>query len=136
MTEKTIEGGCLCGATRYRAEGSPLALTLCHCRSCRRAAGAASLAWVVLPSDRFEFQGAEPGRYESSPGIERTFCSTCGTPLTHRRKAAPEKIDVTTGSLDSPNDFPPAKEICVSEKLDWEALNNALPHFPESSRKA
>jgi hypothetical protein len=56
--------------------------------------------------------------------------------LTYRSLAASEKIDVTTISLDAPDDFPPTKEIWVSHKLDWEALNDALPHFPESSRKA
>jgi len=36
----SIEGGCQCGAVRYRAIEIPLARTLCHCRSCRRASGA------------------------------------------------------------------------------------------------
>ena len=44
-------------------------------------------------------------------------------------------IDILTATLDDPNAFPPDKEIWVSHKLDWEQLNDALPHFPESSRK-
>lgn len=134
MTDGIIEGGCLCGVTRYRAVGAPRAQTLCHCQSCRRAAGAPSVGWVVFPSDGFEFTGLAPGRFESSPGIERTFCTRCGTPLTWQRMANRETIDITTVSLDNPNAFPPTKEIWVSHKLDWEQLNDALPHFPETSR--
>ena len=40
MNNRTIEGGCLCGAIRYRVTAEPQGRTLCHCESCRRAAGA------------------------------------------------------------------------------------------------
>lgn len=45
------EGGCLCGATRYRTEGEPLRVTICHCRFCQRATGA---AFMVEPIFRLE----------------------------------------------------------------------------------
>ena len=54
----SVEGGCLCGAIRYRVSGEPLARSLCHCRSCRLGAGAPSVAereiWTAekLPWER------------------------------------------------------------------------------------
>ena len=36
---ETLEGGCLCGAVRYRAT-SPVKTNYCHCRLCQRSAGA------------------------------------------------------------------------------------------------
>ena len=30
-----IEGGCYCGALRYRAEGEPVFAGQCHCRECQ-----------------------------------------------------------------------------------------------------
>jgi hypothetical protein len=30
------EGGCLCGAVRYRVAGEPTAAGVCHCNFCRR----------------------------------------------------------------------------------------------------
>jgi hypothetical protein len=132
----SIEGGCLCGAIRYRATAEPRVGTLCHCRSCRVASGAPSVAWTIFPAEAFAFVSGKPVEFESSPGVMRGFCSMCGTPLTYRRTANPRTIDVTTATLDAADDFAPSKEIWVSEKLAWERLNEDIPHFPASSVSA
>lgn len=132
MSGLPITGGCLCGAVRFASQGPVRAATLCHCSSCRRSAGAPSVAWVVLPAEGFVFAG-EPARYASSEGVERTFCRTCGTSLTYRHYGRLDAIDVTTASLDEPEAFPPTKEIYTAERLAWEALNPALQHFPGTS---
>src|SRR6185503_6909117 len=35
------EGGCQCGAIRYRLTGEPVFLTICHCGECKRQSGSA-----------------------------------------------------------------------------------------------
>jgi hypothetical protein len=134
MTSELVEGGCLCGAIRYRVAGEPLALSLCHCKSCRLAAGAPSVAWVVLRSSELVFLAGTPKRFQSSPGVLRGFCDRCGTSLAYQREAEPETIDVTTASLDRPDAFAPEREIWTAEKLVWERLNESLRQFPGSSR--
>jgi hypothetical protein len=136
MTEKINEGGCLCGSIRYRATSDPVATSLCHCRSCRRASGAPSVAWAVFRSSDFAFVTGEPASFHSSPGVLRTFCRNCGTPLTYQRESDTGKIDITTATLDDPDQFAPACEIWTGEKLEWEALNAALPNHPRSSKPA
>ena len=131
-----IEGGCLCGSVRYRMSGEPLARSLCHCRSCRLASGAPSVAWVVSPAQNFVLLAGEPARYDSSPGVVRTFCSKCGTPLTYQRVSETDTIDITTATLDDPNAFPPDREIWLEHKIEWESLNEGRAHFPRSSRDA
>lgn len=134
MTEaKTHEGGCLCGSIRYRVTGKPVALTLCHCRSCRLACGGPSVAWTVLRCDDFAYLSAEPISFQSSPSVVRTFCGACGTSLTYQRESWPDTIDIMTATLDAPDEFAPTKEIWVEHKLAWESLNDAIPHFPRSS---
>src|SRR5262249_55947433 len=113
------EGGCLCGAVRYRATSEPTALTLCHCKSCRRSAGAPSVAWTVFRIEDFAFPSGPPAAFESSPGVERSFCATCGTSLAYRSASRPGVVDVTTATLDEPNRFAPKFEIWVEEKLAW-----------------
>jgi hypothetical protein len=55
--------------------------------------------------------------------------------LTYRRDDGPDTIDVTTVSLDRPDEFAPTVEIWTSHKLAWESLNESLPQYPESSRQ-
>jgi len=133
MSVRNVEGGCLCGTVRYRVTGECIARTLCHCRSCRLAAGAPSVAWAVFRLSDFAFVGGQPAGFRSSPPVTRTFCSRCGTPLTYQRQSSPDTIDVTTATLDRADEFAPTKEIWVAEKLAWETLNEELPHFIGSS---
>ena len=129
----TAEGGCLCGAVRYQATGDALARTLCHCRSCRLASGAPSLAWAVFPTDAFQLTSGTPVRFASSPGVTRSFCGACGTSLTWQHAERPASIDVTTATFDDPDAFAPTKEIWVEHRIGWEALNPAIAHYARSS---
>ena len=62
----------------------------------------------------------------------RTFCGRCGTPLAYRHDSDPNTIDITTVSLDVADRFAPEREIWTEDKLPWEALNAALPHYPRT----
>jgi hypothetical protein len=134
MPAAIFEGGCLCGAIRYRFRGQPRALSLCHCRTCRLAAGAPSVAWVVLNALDFSFTAGAPSVFRSSPSILRTFCGRCGTSLTYQRESEPQTIDVTTASLDVPDEFAPTREIWLSQKLAWQRANESMAQYPQSSR--
>ena len=134
MSERVTEGGCLCGAVRYRVLGGAVALTLCHCRTCRRAAAAPSVAWAIFAASGFAFTAGAPRYFRSSPHIERGFCAQCGTPLVYRSERRPNVVDVTTVSLDTPEPFAPHREIWTEEKLAWEVVNAALPQYPRSSK--
>ena len=85
-----IEGGCLCGAVRYQASGRVSNTMVCHCQSCRRQAGSPVVAWVTVPSASFRFTRGRPVEFHSTPSVTRTFCGTCGTPLSyqHAERAA------------------------------------------------
>jgi len=132
MTSAIVEGGCLCGSVRYRASGEASHPTLCHCNSCRRAAGAPVVAWVTFPRAKFAFTKGAPSRHRSSPPVERTFCSNCGTPLTYQHSAYPDEVDVTTASLDDPSAFPPADHTWTSERIAWLELGDRLPRHERS----
>lgn len=122
-----LTGGCLCGAVRYEA-AAPFHETVCHCADCRRAVGAAAVAWFTVRRAAFRLLGAEPAAYESSPGVVRRFCGTCGTSLTF--EAVPGEVDVTTCSLDDPGGVPPRDHTHTAGRLAWDALCDGLPAFP------
>ena len=127
------EGGCLCGAVRYRVTGEAVAATLCHCQSCRRATGGVSVAWAVFDKRHVTLTSGTVREYSSSPGIHWGSCATCGSLVTYRRSTRPDHLDITTATLDEPGAFPPTVEIRVGEKCAWEVLNPDLPHKPRSS---
>ena len=137
MATTPHEGGCLCRAVRYRITGQPVALSLCHCQTCRLAAGSPSVAWAVWREEDFNWIEGSPASYTSSPGVTRTFCGRCGTPLTYQN-AVDERgtIDVTTVSLDQANDFAPTIEIWTEHKLTWEVINPSMRQYPRSSKNA
>jgi hypothetical protein len=124
-----LEGGCLCGAVRYRISEPALSAGICHCRTCRRASGAQSVAWATIPSGGFAVTRGEPARHASSPGVERRHCAACGTSLTWQGE--PGTIDVTLASLDDPEALPPGAEIWLSHRLTWEPVAAGLPHREE-----
>jgi hypothetical protein len=130
------EGGCLCNSIRYRITAVPLAQGRCHCRSCRLAAGAPSVAWIVLGRSDFTFVTGEPIRYRSSPSVVRSFCGKCGTPLTYQHDDSPDSIDVTTATLDRPDAFPPTREVWTEHKVAWEVLDEDLRHYRRGSSES
>jgi hypothetical protein len=129
MSGDPREGGCFCGNVRYRVVGEPLGSAICHCLSCRRASGAQSVAWLTFPLEEFSFVSGEPAEYRSSIEVNRTFCDGCGTSLTYRHDGDPDSIDVTTASLDLPDEFPPTRHIWLEDKVAWESVNDGLPRF-------
>ena len=107
---------------RYRATGEPIYRANCHCANCRLAVGAQAVAWVTVRQSEFEFEKGSPRRFRTDTGVWRTFCEECGTSLTYEADARPAEIDLTTGSLDYPDNFRPTRDVFPEEKLSWVPL--------------
>jgi hypothetical protein len=120
--ESKISGGCYCGKVRFEATGPVLSQANCHCANCRRAAGAQAVAWITVKTPEFAFTTGSPKRYRTDTGAYRTFCADCGTSLTYENDSRPGEVDITTGSLDDPERFPPTKDVFADEKLSWVSL--------------
>jgi hypothetical protein len=121
------EGGCLCGAVRYRVTGHPYNLTHCHCTLCRRAAGAPFVTWFSVANNGFRLVRGEPVRYRSSAKAVRGFCGHCGTQLTFQHDDTPGEVDITMCTLDDPNVLTPEDHIFTRSRLRWVVLGDGLP---------
>ena len=126
-----LEGGCLCGAVRFRISAEPDHAGYCHCRMCQRANGAPVVAWLAVASEAFVWIKGEPAVYRSSAKAERLFCRACGTPLVFREIAQPEQLDVTLASLDDPEAVRPSHHIWTSSRISWFDVGDGLPRYPE-----
>lgn len=125
MTERKTGGGCLCGQVRYTAEGEPIRVGLCWCGTCRKETGAIMPGFVMFPADKVEIAGEARG-HRTSPGLERFFCPTCGSPV-YALTAEGEAV-LYHGSLDRPQDFAPSYELWAKDRPAW------LPDLPGVKR--
>ena len=135
MTEETKQYtvGCFCGNISYKTIGQPIGVTHCHCSTCRRVCGAAFITWVSFKKANFAFTCGTPTRFKSSDNVERSFCNRCGTALTFEEVSQPDRVDVTVGSLDQPNDVFPEDHIWTSSRLSWLHMNDGLPEYAQES---
>jgi hypothetical protein len=127
------DGGCLCGAVRYRVTGAPLSSIVCHCHSCRLASGAPAVAWVSWTADRVRLLRGHPASHHASPQAVRSFCPRCGTPLSYRHADEPDVLDLTTATLDHPERFPPTDEAWLEHRIGWQPLDPARAQHRRSS---
>ena len=127
-------GGCLCGRLRFETGGSARHTMYCHCVFCRRQTGAPVAAFAEFAStDEFRWSRGRPATYRSSPAVRRTFCRSCGTPLTFEADHYPGRIYVAIGTFDDPDRFPPAAHDHVDHRIAWFDTADALPRHRGSS---
>ncbi len=124
--EATHEGGCLCGAIRYRILEPMRSVAHCHCAMCRRASGGTAVTWVTVAVERVAVTRGQPAVYRSSEHAERQFCPTCGAQLTFWSKKHPREIDVTLATLDHASDHPADHHVWTRSRLPWLHLDEHL----------
>lgn len=81
------------------------------CRSCRKATGYEINSWAYVPAHNFRNPDADGApldpathpalsHYESSPGVQRDFCATCGASVFFRKLSRdPQVFDIGVGLL-------------------------------------
>jgi hypothetical protein len=124
------EGGCLCGAVRFRCEGEPLNVRICHCRTCQKAMGSPFFARALFDQRALTVEG-ETAYYASSEAIHRVFCKTCGTRLFSRRTNG-TAVGIALATFDDRNALAPTEHIWVSDKIAWVRLDDGLPQYPQT----
>jgi hypothetical protein len=125
-----ITGGCLCGAIRYEYDGGPGPGTYCHCADCRRVTGSAFNVGVRLERAKFRIMHGEPKTFskigDSGRAIERSFCSTCGSPLFTTAPHRPDYLWVKAGSLDRAEDIEVVDQIWTDSRVPWSVAPDSL----------
>jgi hypothetical protein len=101
------EGGCVCGAVRYRAEGMPLRVTACHCTMCQKRTGSAFGVGAYYKAEQVQKLRGELATYEhhsdeSHRWLRLEFCPKCGTQVFWTLQALPDVRAVGLGTFDDP----------------------------------
>ena len=128
------EGGCACGAVRYRLTEEPLIVHACHCRDCQRLTGSAFVVNIWIERSYVEPSGAAVQSFTLPAGTGRghdvSFCGACGTTLWSRYHAPPgDTLFVRAGTLDDPASVAPDVHIFTRSKLPWLTLPEGARSF-------
>jgi len=100
---------------------------------CRRLSGAAFLTYVHFLIGAFTWTKGEPTRYRSSSEAGRGFCDRCGSTLTMYETVLKDRVQVTLGSLDRPENVRPDDHVWTESQLAWLHIDDDLPRFPRMS---
>jgi len=126
------EGGCSCGAVRYRLTTDPLFVHCCHCLNCQRQTGSAFVVNLLIESDRVELVAGAPQTVDvprddgSKQKIYR--CPECQVAV-FSDYGRPEVLFVRAGTLDDPAGVRPDVHIYTRSKVGWIALPDSTPAF-------
>jgi hypothetical protein len=128
------EGGCACGAVRYRLTSEPLFIHCCHCLNCQRQTGSAFVINLLIEADRVELLGEVPMPIEvprDDGSAQRIFrCPACQVAV-FSEYGRPEVRFVRGGTLDDPFNVAPDVHIYTRSKLSWITLPDSVPAFED-----
>ena len=127
-----LEGGCSCGAVRYRLASAPMFVHCCHCLNCQRQTGSAFVINLLIEADRVELVAGEPKAVDvprDDGSAQRIYrCPDCRVAV-FSEYGRPEVKFVRGGTLDEPAGVAPDVHIYTRSKLPWVALPESVPAF-------
>lgn len=134
-----LQGGCTCGAVRYRLVGDPMFVHCCHCRWCQRETGSAFALNALIESDRVVLDRGDLDTVDtpshSGRGQKIVRCSVCRVALwSHYAGAGDAVAFVRVGALDEPDRLPPDIHIYTASKQPWVILPPDVPAVEEYYR--
>ncbi len=134
MAEIEREGGCGCGAVRYRVEGEPIFVNNCHCRLCQQQTGSTSVVNAFFESERVtllqgELRDHTVAAGSGGPHVIRR-CAECGAALwSHYPRLGKLGTGLRVGTLDDPGAWRPDAVIFTESRMPWVALPDGIPAF-------
>ena len=126
------EGGCACGAVRYRLTSDPLFVHCCHCLNCQRQTGSAFVLNILVEAERVELLAGEPQPVDvprDDGSTQRVYrCPACKVAV-FSEYGQPQVWFVRAGTLDDPRGVEPDVHIYTRSKVGWVTLPDSVPAF-------
>lgn len=132
------EGGCACGAVRYRlCPGFRMKPYACHCTDCQKRTGSAFSEHMLVMRGDIEIEGAlDLGQMTQPSGAISTLtgCLVCKSRIMAENSTRPGIATLRIGTLDNARSFPPAAHFWAKSKQPWIALPEGVPAFDQQPR--
>ncbi len=129
-----VEGGCQCGAVRYRLKARPLGIYACHCKDCQRFSGTTHTLSMVVDAADVELLAGELAAFDKAADSGRVVrmlgCRRCGTKVWNEPLSSPGLLIMKPGTLDDMSWAVPVGNIWTASRAPWAVIDPAAPNFP------
>lgn len=136
MLSVPFEGGCECGAARYRCTAPPFVAYTCHCLACQHITASAFATCIQVPEEALRLtRGSLQERVrtaDSGTRLTTRFCPTCSSALIVANSSRPRTRTIFVGTLDRSRDVEVNAHIFTSRKLPWVVLPSGHRIFEEA----
>lgn len=140
---ETVEGGCRCGAVRYKVKVDRLPNAYaCHCLDCQTWSGSAFSLQFIVPEAALEVTG-KPHLYERTTGegadartSHQRGCANCMTRVYNTNTRRPGLAVVRAGTLDRSDELTIVAHIWAKRKLKGIDIPADVPSWPEGAPPA
>ena len=126
------EGGCACGALRYRLLSEPMFVHCCHCLNCQRQTGSAFVINLLIEAERVQLLSGTAHTVDvprHDTGVQRiSRCPHCQIAI-FSDYGRPGVLFVRGGTLDDPRTITPDVHIYTRSKVAWVTLPAGTPAF-------
>lgn len=131
-----LEGGCACGAVRYRVAADPIFVNTCYCTLCQRQTGGTNVVNLFVERERLEQLSGETTSHVVAAGSggphEIVRCAACGTALwSFYPRFGRTGAGVRVPTLDTPARVRPDAAVFVADRLPWVPLPEGIPQFEQ-----
>ena len=82
--------------------------------------------FVNFKRDKVSFSG-ERATFHSSPGVTRSHCASCGTPIAYETSERADEIDLYLNAFNTPAAFVPQGHAFFEEHISWFDTRDDLP---------
>jgi hypothetical protein len=118
-----VEGGCACGAVRYRLTAAPLCVYTCHCSDCQTLTTSVFSLNGIVRADTLEIVRGELKSWirtaDSGNRIPQHVCAACGVRIYTEAPQATGTRTLRLGSLDDTSWLRPAAAIWMKSAQPW-----------------
>jgi hypothetical protein len=91
-------------------------------------------AFAAFDEAAVMFSPSDGRKVTVNPGVERSFCTVCGSPLAGRYDYLPGQVYIALGILDQADDLAPQLHAHDSQRLTWLHIDDDLERIATSSR--
>ncbi len=85
-------------------------------------------SFLGVDRDKIRWAG-EVAVCASSQGVQRGFCSACGSQLFYQADRWGHETHLYAATMDDPSKFQPMAHFHWSEKVDWLHISDTLPKY-------